>query len=332
MPEHPVPQHLNNDTTFRSYTTSQAAEYASRRGGYPSALISALLAKHRSTGGQCTSLLDLGCGPGNSTRNLAVHFEHTVGLDPGERMIASAREIGGVTKTGKPIEFLQGEAEACEGIEDSSVDMITAATSGHWFDMQRFWPTADRIMKPGGTVAFFTIWRIWYHPFDAAEAEEIQEILMELEQGNALEGSLGPWLKEGNWLLMNLYEGLKMPWQLEQPCDAFPKEGYDRQVWNLDGRPSDAPEFQGDESKGYMCGVRTMKLDDAAKGIATGTAVTLWREAHPELAGTERDCVNEAFERIRKILRRKGGQGNVPEGEEMISLVGPTVLVTVKKE
>lgn len=243
-------------------------------------------------------------------------------------MISSAQKIGAATKSGEPVRFLQGEAEICAGIKDESVDLITAATSGHWFDMSRFWPTADRVLKPGGTVAFFTIWRIWYHPADAPEAEEIQRILIELEQGDSLEGSLGPWQKEGNWLLMGLYEGLKMPWQLKQPCNAFMEDEYERIVWN----PSGSPELQGDEIQGYMSGVRTMRLDEAAKAIATISAVTRWREAHPELVSMEKDCVEEAFARIRRVLREKGGQGDVPPGEEMISLVGPTVLVTVKKK
>lgn len=235
-------------------------------------------------------------------------------------MVQAAKENGGISKTG-PIEFLQGDAEACEGIEDESVDMITAATSGHWFDMERFWPTADRVMKPGGTVAFFTIWRIFYHPVDSPEAREIQNILVELEQGNA---RLGPYQKAGNWLLMRLYKDLQMPWSLDSPCTAFAESSYLRQVFNAGGEP--------DEDGQYVCGVRTMKLDDAAKGIAMISAATRWREAHSELAETEKDCVVEAFERIRMILRERGGQGDVVLGEEMISLVGPTVLVTVKKK
>lgn len=312
-------ERLQNDTTFRSYSSAQVKEYANRRGGYPVALINELISKHAETGGEFDSLLDLGCGPGNSTRDIAIHFDHAVGVDPGPGMVQAAQEIGGSSKTGL-IEFLQGEAEVCEGVADNSVDMITAATSGHWFDMERFWHTADRVLKPGGTAAFFTIWRIFYHPVTVPEAKEIQDILVELEQGDA---ALGPFQKPGNWLLMGLYKDLQMPWSLKSPCGAFPESRYERKVFNAEGKP--------DANGKYMCGVRTLKLDDAAKGIATISAATRWREAHPQLADTEKDCVNGAFSRIRSILRERADQGAVPFGEEMISLVGPTVLVTVKK-
>ena len=318
-PEQILQTDLTNDTTFRSYSAAQVKEYAQRRGGYPTRLIDEIVSKHARTGGTLNSLLDLGCGPGNSTRDLAIHFDHAIGLDPGAGMVQAAKEIGGASKKGS-IDFIQGEGEACSGIPDNSIDMITAATSAHWFDMERFWHAADRVLRPGGTVAFFTIWRICYHPVDAPEAKEIQEILFELEQGD---GALGPYQKGGNWLLMGLYERLRMPWELERRCEAFPHSSYERQVWNAQGKPKKDGE--------YICGVRTMKLDDAAKGIATISAVTRWREAHREMANTEKDCVTEAFSRIREILRAQGGQGDVPLGEEMISLVGPTVLVTVKK-
>lgn len=311
--------HLANDTTFRSYSSAQVKEYAQRRGGYPTRLIDELIAKHVQTGGAFNYLLDLGCGPGNSTRDLAVHFNHAIGLDPGAGMVQAAEEVGGASKKGH-ITFMQGEAEVCSGVPDNSIDMITAATSGHWFDLERFWHTADRVLKPGGTVAFFTIWRVYYHPVDAPGANEIQDILFELEQGD---DALGPYQKQGNWLLMGLYERLRMPWELERRCEAFPQSSCERQVWNAQGKPNVDGE--------YMCGVRTMKLDDGAKGIATISAVTRWRDAHPELANTESDCVTQAFSRIRKILKELGGQSDVPLGDEMISLVGPTVLVTVKK-
>jgi hypothetical protein len=62
-----------------------------------------------------------------------------------------------------------------DGLEHSSVDLITAATAvcifeheqsssltsiqAHWFDMPQFWKAAANLLKPGGTVAIWTVFR-----------------------------------------------------------------------------------------------------------------------------------------------------------------------------
>lgn len=307
-----------NDTTFRSYTPKQAKEYAERRGGYPKRLMEELFALHRRTGGACGCILDLGCGPGNSTRDIAGYFDHAIGLDPGAEMIKTAQLIGGQSKQG-PIRFIQGEAEFCDGIADGSVDLITAATSGHWFDMHKFWPTASRILKPHGTVAFLTIWRAFVPPHKTPNSAEIQRLLMELE----LE-TLGPYTKHGNRLLMGLYKDLEMPWSLFPKVSSFAQSSYRREIWNPDGVPN------ADGS--YMCGERIMTLEEAEKAIATISAVTRWRETHPALAQTDQDCVKAAFAKIKHLLRSSVEQGKVEDGQEKIIMVGPTVLVTIKSQ
>ena len=191
-------QPAHNDSTFRAYSSAQALEYAQRRGGYPEALITEIVKLHKTTGGAFNTLLDLGCGPGSATRDLAVHFDRATGIDPSAEMIAAATAIGGSAKKG-PIAFREGEAEVCGGVPDRSVDLITAATSGHWFDMESFWPTAARVLKPGGTVAMFTIWRTWLHPEKMPRAEEVHEVLRELEQGDQVS------LREHGCVLLRLF-------------------------------------------------------------------------------------------------------------------------------
>lgn len=300
---------LPSDTTFRGYTPTQVEEYARRRGGYPRALIDQVIKAHTSTGGCLGSLLDLGCGPGSATRDVAPHFDHADGIDPGIEMIRTAKALGGQAKKSQ-IRFMNGDAEDCAGIPDKSIDLITAATAAHWFDMERFWPTAARILKPGGTVALFTIWRAFIHPQLTPHAEAIQKILLELEQV-----TLAPYSKPGNLSVMRLYDNLTMPWELTSSCDAFPKSSYSRQVWNDHGRPG--------SDGAYICEERSMTLDEAEKAIGTISPVTRWREAHPELAGTDRDCVRAAFIRIKEI--------SDAGPDDKVTMVGPSVLVIVKR-
>lgn len=301
---------IPSDTTFRSYTPTQAEEYAKRRGGYPKALIDEVIKAHTSTGGALGTLLDLGCGPGSATRDLAPHFDHAYGIDPSIEMIRTAESLGGRAKE-SPIAFMNGDAEDCPGISDNSIDLITAAKAGHWFDMERFWPTAARILKSGGAVIFFTIWRAYVHPHLTPHAEEVQKILMELE-----EVTLAPYCKPGNWSLMRLYDDVVMPWELSSPCHAFTEASYTRHVWNENG--------MWEQNGRYVCEERVVTLDEAEKAMGTVSPVTRWREAHPELVNTDEDCVRAAFIRIKEILNAGP--------EDKITMVGPSVLVAAKKD
>ena len=97
--------------------------------------------------------------PGTVITPLAAYFDRAVGVDPSPEMIKVAETVGGVTKSGKPIEYALSHAEdldKVEAIQHESVDLLTAATCAHWFDTERFWPVADRILKPGGTVVLWT--------------------------------------------------------------------------------------------------------------------------------------------------------------------------------
>ncbi len=119
-----------SDPTFRTYSASEANVYAQHRLSYAKALYEQILKYHIKTGGENGVLLDVGCGPGNATRDLAVYFVNAVGADPGEEMIAAARSIGGKCKNGEAVRYVISPAEnisGVEGLEAGSVDLLTAA-------------------------------------------------------------------------------------------------------------------------------------------------------------------------------------------------------------
>lgn len=119
------------DPTFRKYTPQQAQEYALGRGtAYSPLLYSAVFSFHTDGGGDYERLLDVGCGPGNATRDLATSFCEAIGIDPSDAMIAIAREKGYKSKNGNDVifEVISGERmEQTPGVEPESVDVITAA-------------------------------------------------------------------------------------------------------------------------------------------------------------------------------------------------------------
>lgn len=120
------------DPTFRSYKPEQAQQYVGARPAYKPALYEHIFAEHQASGGSFGLVVDVGCGPGRATQDLARTFDHAVGLDPGEGMISVARQRGGETKTGEKIRFEVCEAERIAGVPGmplGEVDMITAATA-----------------------------------------------------------------------------------------------------------------------------------------------------------------------------------------------------------
>ncbi len=95
----------------------------------PPALYTEILSHHAGTGGSFGRLLDVGCGPGNATRDIAPNFADAVGTDGSVEMVNAARKAGGRTKEGM-IRFEAANAEDLDGIqglEAQSVDLITAA-------------------------------------------------------------------------------------------------------------------------------------------------------------------------------------------------------------
>ena len=118
-----------SDPTFRNYDRSQAKQYAESRLSYPSELYNIVLRHHAQTGGQFNTLLDVGCGPGNATRDLARSFNNAMGIDPSKELIENGRHLGGTTMTDQPIQFKVAAAEDYAGVEEleNGVDLLVSA-------------------------------------------------------------------------------------------------------------------------------------------------------------------------------------------------------------
>ena len=68
-------------STFQSYTTEEAIRYANARLSYLTELYLSILEFHSSNSVSTNLLLDVGCGPGNATRDLCHQFVHEIGVD-----------------------------------------------------------------------------------------------------------------------------------------------------------------------------------------------------------------------------------------------------------
>lgn len=96
-------------------------------------------------------MLDLGCGHGLIAREMSPHFEKVVAIDPSAGMIKQASRSTNDPK----ITFRQGGTEDLSFLPDKSVDLVVSGQAAHWFDYSKAWPELSRVVKPGGSLAFW---------------------------------------------------------------------------------------------------------------------------------------------------------------------------------
>ncbi|KAF5630245.1 trans-aconitate 3-methyltransferase [Fusarium tjaetaba] len=287
------------DVTFRNYTTDQASDYAAGRLGYTDALIDFILNYHRSTYGKSGCVLDVGCGPGTATQKLAPHFHLAYGVDPGDNMIKTAIALGGKTRTGDPIVYRLSTAEDIDKIKEvpySSVDMITAATAAHWFDVPRFWAAAAKVLKPGGTVA---IWTVFRQPGSFNKNTELQSIF------NDFLDALAPYSRAGTHLTQSGYVDLPMPWDDPETSSFYDQRASARHVLTAeDGFIPNAGRNESSQSNSDESVEKQVQRIERLVG--TFGSVSRWQKENPELVGTEEDPARILMSKVRKVLEESG--------------------------
>jgi trans-aconitate 3-methyltransferase len=88
------------------------------------------------------------------TEELYKKFDKVIGTDPSEKMLSVVQVPA--AKNGKPpIDYKVASAEDLSFIPSNSVDMVTSGQAAHWFKHEKSFPEIARILKPGGTLAYF---------------------------------------------------------------------------------------------------------------------------------------------------------------------------------
>jgi ubiquinone/menaquinone biosynthesis C-methylase UbiE len=117
------------------------------RPDYPAAAIEHILNRCGLVPGNL--LIDIGCGTGISSRQMASAAFRVIGIEPNPQMRASAESAG---SPGNPIEYRDGRA-AATGLPDSSGDAVLAAQALHWFANEVALKEFYRILKASGWLA-----------------------------------------------------------------------------------------------------------------------------------------------------------------------------------
>jgi ubiquinone/menaquinone biosynthesis C-methylase UbiE len=97
-------------------------------------------------------VLEVGAGSGLNLPFYGGSVKYVVGLDPSPRLLAMAREAA--NRSGKPLELVEGTAEAVP-LEDRSVDtVVTTWTLCSIPDANRALNEMRRVLKPAGQLLF----------------------------------------------------------------------------------------------------------------------------------------------------------------------------------
>ena len=128
-------------TNFKDYFSGHAAEYAKFRPRYPDELFEYLT----SISPRHELAWDCATGNGQAAVELARHFNSVIATDASAQQIESA-------ESNDQVSYRVAPAEA-SGLDSASVDLILVAQALHWFDIDRFFTEAKRVLKDDGVLA-----------------------------------------------------------------------------------------------------------------------------------------------------------------------------------
>ncbi|EPQ49742.1 S-adenosyl-L-methionine-dependent methyltransferase, partial [Gloeophyllum trabeum ATCC 11539] len=203
-----------------------ASLYAAWRPTYPRQLFEYIFKYHSNKlegrpSPRWDTAVDLGCGTGQATLELT-QYKRVVGVDTSAPLLDKARAVTTESlgaDAAKRFEYFQSPAESLLFLEDGSVDLIVSAQAAHWLDWGKMWPEAARVMRPGGSMAFWI-----YSEFRLAKYPDVTPLITDYAQGTDPVNSVGPyWEQPGRNRLVNHL--LDIP----PATEAMPDKFYDWQ-------------------------------------------------------------------------------------------------------
>ncbi|KAI1416869.1 S-adenosyl-L-methionine-dependent methyltransferase [Hypoxylon sp. FL1857] len=292
--------------------TFSAKAYAAFRPAYPPSLFRTVLNYHQLPASSGT-LLDIGCGHGPIARYLRPHFKSVIAIDPSAGMIAQAQQ----TTIDPDITFRQGSAEDLSFLSDGSVDMAVAGQAAHWFDYSKAWPNLARVVRSGGTVAFWG-----YKDNVLLGAEQATEIMEHFVYGfgevaPGVEG-MGPyWEQPGRSIVRDLLRSVRPP------------EADWTDVKRLEHEP-------GEDGTEETCWLRKkMKLGEVEGYLKTFSCYVAWRDAHPEAKsraeGGDGDILDIMWDRMVDAVPEWKAMGERWREAEVINDWGTYILMARRR-
>ncbi len=147
----PLPAGLENPReSARTTFDRSAAVYAAVRPNYPAEAIAELIS--RCALGPASRVLEIGCGTGQATWDVATSGCTMRCLEPGPELARIARQ----NLTSCPnVEIVVSTFEEADE-EPGSYDAVVSATAFHWVDPALGYPKAARLLRPDGALALLS--------------------------------------------------------------------------------------------------------------------------------------------------------------------------------
>lgn len=270
-------------------------------------------------------MLDLGCGHGLISRALAPHFSRILALDPSAGMVAQAKQLTPPELATK-ITTWEGTAEDLRPfMSDASVDCVVAGQAAHWFDFSRTWPELARVVRKGGTLAF---WGYKDHIVVGAGAK-VAEIFDRYTYGEGepcpgMESMARFWERPGRDILRDSL-------RIVQPPEG---EWTDvrRIVWDPDRTTGEIDEGVPEEA---MWMRKRLRLGELEGYVRTYSSFKNWQEAHPGMksraAGGEGDIVDRLFDELVNAVPAWKREGDQWREVEVEAAWGTMILMARRK-
>jgi ubiquinone/menaquinone biosynthesis C-methylase UbiE len=134
---------IGEDRAYGRFGRISAAYDAARR-EFPNETVAYVI---RHLAGNSPFVLDLACGTGISTRQLAAGGIEVVGCDVDPRMVRYATGHGGARAC-----YVIGRAESIP-FKDATFDAVACFRAYHWFDPARAVPEMMRVLRPDSRIA-----------------------------------------------------------------------------------------------------------------------------------------------------------------------------------
>ncbi|KAF7198519.1 putative S-adenosylmethionine-dependent methyltransferase CRG1 [Pseudocercospora fuligena] len=291
--------------TFAKSTFGHAS-YAAFRPSYPTSLYNAVLAYHRGPKRFC---LDLGCGTGIATREMSKRFESVVGTDPSAGMVEQAQERA-MKEQSRNVEFRQASAEASEFIGDGEIDCAIAAQAAHWFDYSRLWPEMSRIVRPGGTVAF---WGYKDHVF--VDFPKASEIMMSYAYDKHPDKLGSYWPQPGRSYVQDKLRIIQPP----------------AEQWEDLQRVEYEPGTNGKQTgEGTLFMEKTVTVGECKEYVRTWSSYHGWKEAHPgqeaRSKGGNGDIMDQMFDELAE------SDSNFRDDQNIVDIEWGSALVMARRK
>ncbi len=213
---------------------------------------------------------------------MAPKFNAVFALDPSATMIEQAEKLTDEESAINNIVFVESSAEELSAIEESSVDVVVSGQAAHWFDMSRVWLELHRVLRKGGTVAFWG-----YKDNVIIGHPKATEVLGRYCYEND-ESLMGPyWEQPGRSILIDLYRSIEPP---EEWFDGFERREYEP-IAAAKGKGADEVMIE-----------KEVTLAELGNYVRTFSAYHNWAEKHPDRKAKqddgEGDVVDDMFEEM----------------------------------